>query len=153
MKTKSIASVIAGAAALSVAVTALADNNFSAATACQAFLGAIQYTEQGSITNPGATQAGVVCPIDRGSFGSTQKLQAAAFVSSHAPNLVACQAVTSNALSGSGFATNFSLNTGNGSHEGLSFATIGHSGTFDVDYMICFLDPGGTLYGYRGIEE
>jgi hypothetical protein len=153
MNTKRIASLITGIVASGVAVTALADNNFCAATACQVFEGSIHYTEQGSIANQGTTEAGVVCPIDRGSFGATQKLQAAAFVSSNGPNLVACQAVTNNALSGSGFATNFSLNTGNGSHEGLSFATIGHSGTFDVDYMVCFLDPGGTLYGYRGIEE
>lgn len=153
MKTRDIAGIIAGAVALTVAVSAVADNSFYPAAGCQPQQGSIQYNNDGSISNPGTTTLQVMCPIDRGPFGSTQKLQAAAFVFSNAPNHVTCDAASTNAQTGSFFATGDIQNVGDGTRESLPFPSIGHHGSFDVDYMSCLIDPGGVLLGYRGIEE
>jgi hypothetical protein len=154
MKTRRIASVVAVAVALTVAVTALADNNFCAALGCQAWSGTITYQGDGSIINYGSGDLDVFCPIDRGSFGSTQKMQAAVFVSSNSPNHVTCAAYTQNAETGAGFGTGSYQNAkADGSRESLPFPAIGHHGSFDVDFLSCALQQDGALYGYRGVEE
>lgn len=153
MMKRRIASMVVCAGALAVSVTALADNNFCAPAICTVLSGSIQYNSDASITNVGSTQATVICPIDRASFGATSKLQAAAFVASTSPKFVSCSVSTHNASSGTGFSTGSVINTGSGSRESLPFSAISHVGTFDYDYMTCSLDAGGSLFGFRGIEQ
>ncbi|WP_437633328.1 hypothetical protein [Sorangium sp. So ce854] len=163
MKAANIISIASMAIGITVAGSTLADNQFIAGTACQVQHnsgGSAEYHGDGIVANGGNSTLYLVCPIDRGAFGSAGSMAVRVFAHDwNASDDVCCTAWHRNAGSNSFSASGASCTSSTNTYQSIDLTIPSHVGSWDFAHVNCTV-PGvssvgakSAVTGYRGIEQ